>query len=813
MVTIRSRTTQLSIAVLLALGLASPTTANNEAIQQSNSNVFELQTASINSGVALIENVRAALLSSYVRNNGWAASTDALVVTGFIGNVVSGWGQPVVGSVIGGGNSYALNLSAPNEYVAQGIAARLGGSVSGTVVAVTVPVPASASITESSLARFSVPGDPTRNRMETDIDLNNYSLNNVLTINGSTANLNELNLINDLISSGSAQFSGSGSFGQSLNVGNNLTVGETVTAKRVVSDEVVTDSATFNGLTVNGSTDLNGLVRVNSLVSASSISGSEISATSKISAPVVSATTVDTKEVLTDAAIIRGPLTAESAQIVDLGVTTLVANAATIEGPFAVRGGSEFTGDAVFQQNVLIRGGLEVISVATVGEIKEGGQFLKDRYLGIDATAKNAEKLGNVDAARFARRDTVNTFTTTQNFNGTANFNGRVNANKEVWANGRRVIGADGSLYHKGQDLDSRFLGKNAKAADAYKSDYATNAGKLGNVDAAKFARRDTVNTFTTTQNFNGAVNFKSTANYTGRVNANNELWANGRRVIGTDGTLYFRGDNLDNRYLGRTAKAQNAYKSDYSTNAGKLNGLSSTSFARVDVPNVFNANQTFNNSVNVRALATLSSVYVSGAATFKGVTNFDNTANFNKSVAMKSGLSVSGGNLVVDATKDIKVGTVSFKDLANRLKAVEEKQGDGGSSGPEPGWKTIYNNSTGTKTVSTGDSYQFAQYKLSFKYLENGTTWKSINDQIRNAGQGVTVSATKSDSDSRKCGGDWYRASATAYVSYTIIPQVSFTVPADKYDTKTDGGTCARASATASISNVHITKFEVYYQ
>ncbi|WP_199481688.1 hypothetical protein, partial [Vibrio owensii] len=86
-----------------------------------------MQQTSINTGVALIENVRAALLSSYVNNNGWAPNTAALVATGYIGNIQAGWGQSVTGATLGGGNSYALNLAAPNEYVAQGIAARLGG--------------------------------------------------------------------------------------------------------------------------------------------------------------------------------------------------------------------------------------------------------------------------------------------------------------------------------------------------------------------------------------------------------------------------------------------------------------------------------------------------------------------------------------------------------------------------------------------------------------------------------------------------------------------------------------------------------------
>ncbi|MCZ5870995.1 shufflon system plasmid conjugative transfer pilus tip adhesin PilV, partial [Vibrio parahaemolyticus] len=55
-------------------------------------------------------------------------------------------------------------------------------------MAITVPVPANASITESSLSRFAVPGDATRNRMETDIDMNSFNLQNVQVINGQSSN-------------------------------------------------------------------------------------------------------------------------------------------------------------------------------------------------------------------------------------------------------------------------------------------------------------------------------------------------------------------------------------------------------------------------------------------------------------------------------------------------------------------------------------------------------------------------------------------------------------------------------------------------
>ncbi|MCR9906268.1 shufflon system plasmid conjugative transfer pilus tip adhesin PilV, partial [Vibrio campbellii] len=198
-----------------------------------------------------------------------------------------------------------------NEYVAQGIAARLGGVASGNVVAVTVPVPANASITESSLARFAVPGDPSRNRMETDIDMNNFGLQNVQVINGQAGNFNTGTFASSLHSQGTAQVDGNATFGSSVSVA------ETVTAKRVAADEVSGtvvngESASFNGLTVEGGAAVNGLLQVNSLQSASTINGVEVNATKSITTPLMVATTVDATEVLADSAVIRGGLTAET---------------------------------------------------------------------------------------------------------------------------------------------------------------------------------------------------------------------------------------------------------------------------------------------------------------------------------------------------------------------------------------------------------------------------------------------------------------------------------------------------------------------
>ncbi|HGF5232462.1 TPA: hypothetical protein ACF371_004714, partial [Vibrio parahaemolyticus] len=157
------------------------------------------------------------------------------------------------------------------------------------------------------------------------------------------------------------------------------------------------------------------------------------------------------------------------------------------------------------------------------------------------------------------------------------------------------------------------------------------------------------------------------------RLNANKEVFANGKRVIGTDGTLYFRGDNLDNRYLGKTAKAVSAGTADYASNAGKLNGIAASNYALKNAVNVWDANQTFNKGINVLSTASLNSLAVSGNSTFNG------SSTFNGTVAMNRGVNVSGGNVQVNSVNDVRVGAISVKDLNNRLTLLESDSGGGG--------------------------------------------------------------------------------------------------------------------------------------
>lgn len=194
---------------------------------------------------------------------------------------------------------------------------------------------------------------------------------------------------------------------------------------------------------------------------------------------------------------------------------------------------------------------------------------------------------------------------------------------------------------------------------------------------------------------------------------------------------------------------------------------------------------------------------------------------NHDDSVATRTGNSGINGSVYTSPNRGnagnslspINCNHAAYKSLCKELRDYVDQN----AVEPEPkapkGWVTVYNNGAGTRSISTGNSYQFAQWRMSYKWLENGTTWRSAANVQGNTNSSVSISASKGGSASRKCGGDWYRVSAYATATVSIRPQVSFGAPSNKSISDQRRSGCVTAYATATISNVAITKFEVYYQ
>ncbi|MEH6454809.1 MAG: hypothetical protein V7749_00675 [Cocleimonas sp.] len=640
-----------------ASALASP--ESSASARESEQTAFEQRYLVIDNGVSIIDSVRSAILSSYIKNNSWPTNTSVLVGGGYLSSIRSSWGQNVIGTASGGGNSYTISLNAPSPEIAQAIAAKIAGVAAGSSVQFTIPIPAMASINRNNLSRVVVAGEPDLNKMFTDIDMNSFSLGNVneidaVVINGTTAKIGALTI------------------DTSLDVIPDATFRRNVT---IVGNGTV-DEFTANAIAVNG-----GLQAETFLRTSGDVNGKNIIASQDI---------VAGSQVRANSAVFLGGVTADSAIVKSGSIDNLVSKNVTVQNMFISQGNAEFYQNALFKGSVTIDGALSVGGIASAMDIREGGLLLKDKYsqlaavnvftenntfnktvainggvtvdgkqvisadgnnlyennvslsskyLGINAKADsaisadhaiNADKLGNVTASSFARRDANNTFTSNNTFNKTVALNGGVTVD------GKQVISADGStLYESGQALNTRYLGINATAK---------NSDKLGNVASSNYARTDVVETFGQSVNFNNGIHVKSNwvrvdgdsgiyfqshgggwhmddstyikayggkSIYTsGMVRADNGIQVDGKWVVSTNGnTLYENNVALSAKYLG---------KNNTASDSSKLGGYSAGYYARKNTANTFSSRQTFNGGISTGGTSYLGSVSLNGNLSFR---------------------------------------------------------------------------------------------------------------------------------------------------------------------------------------------------
>ncbi|UQN43901.1 shufflon system plasmid conjugative transfer pilus tip adhesin PilV [Agarivorans sp. B2Z047] len=724
------------VATVLAAALAGPglALANNQAVNQAQQTAYEARQVSVDSGVSLLDNLRSAVLASYMVNNNWPVSPAAVVASGYTSTATSVWGMAVAGTVTGGGNSYTLSLTAPTLEVAMGISGRLGAPLSGNTVNLIVPVPASASVLENAVNRFAVVGRPELNLMQTALDMNDHNINNVdvlgvntviaTTLNGGLATLDTL-LVNTAFT-----VVPDAAFNRNVNVAQKLTAGTEVEAPVFRGTTLIVDGGTVNG----------------ALAVASLNSSGEIIAAK-----------VTTPQVVADAVIVNGALAADSAVLGDTSVATLIANDTDINGLLRVTGPSEFVSDALFRGNVTVNGALTVAGITSAADIREGGVLLREKYLGINAKAKdtdkldgqdstfyrnaanlnsgvlaaerlaglydidisgraaiasNAEKLGGVEASNYARTNIAETF------GSNVTVNGRIYAKSGLHVQGDwvRVDGTKGiyfQSYGGGWHMqDTTWLraygGKSVYTTGVIRGDAglqvgsgvvvadgsgrlrymnqdldarylkigakAADANLLDGIDSSKFARRDTNNTLTGTNTF------------TQTVNANGGIKVDGKWIASSNGTtLYENGVALPSKYLAKSAKA---------ADANLLDGIDSSRFARRDAANTFTQPQTFNAGIttttfNATSAATLASLVVNSTARIKGT------------LYAEKGIEVG-------SAYDVKVGSISLKDHERRLKDLEIASGGGGG-----GTTTVFSGETQSFTLPSGYSSFKADYKV----------------------------------------------------------------------------------------------------
>lgn len=268
---------------------------------------------------------------------------------------------------------------------------------------------------------------------------------------------------------------------------------------------------------------------------------------------------------------------------------------ATFRRNVAVGGNADIAGTVksarVESNSLKINGGAELNGPVNVGGDISGTNLVAARDVVAGQTVRGASGQFNsvvVNGAITAESANLNsatakTLTVTNMFKslGPSEFVQDALFRGAVVINGSLTVGGIASaldIREGGVLLKDKYLGINAKAADAYKADRATNADnadKLGGLDSSAYAQRAANNTFSGVNTFTQAIR------------ADGGVIVDNKTVISADGkTLYEDGVALSSKYLGKNDTAQNSLK---------LGNVAASNYARTDVDETFAKSVTFN--------------------------------------------------------------------------------------------------------------------------------------------------------------------------------------------------------------------------
>lgn len=325
--------------------------------------------------------VMAGLKNYYSNSLGWPTTITQ------ISNYYSGDYKTPLGTIKGNlsATRYELiiDVTAQDEQTValiKSMSSKLKGVYNEPTKQIVIPVdaPQEAAIVSSMLSRFPDTSGNGLNTMRTDLDMGNNDINNIKDVNA-------------------------------VNVSSTVVNATTVNADQLtgtVADLTTVNSTTTNSMIVNAQqiASPTGLIAVNSNTK---FTGSvEVNGTSSFNG----------------AASFAGTIIQAAGQQADLGILT--AQKATV-------GELHSNGIAYFSSGLRTATGIPIAD--EFGKIFYAGQDADLRYLGLNATATNSNKLGGVDANRFARTDISNVFTSPQTFNG-VNVNGNGTFNGSISA-------------------------------------------------------------------------------------------------------------------------------------------------------------------------------------------------------------------------------------------------------------------------------------------------------------------------------------------------------------------------------------------
>ena len=594
--------------------------------------------------------VRAALQAYYLDKQAFPATLALLKTSGYY----SGDFKTVYGPIVGAptANGFDIDISLPagssREVISKMIAVQSSATQNSGKIKMSVSAPSSAIIVKSMLSRIPDASNSNSNKMMQGINLNNFDLDNVKHIDVNNIDVFKMKVGEDLFVSRDT------TIGRNLSVTGNQTVDGTQT---ITGKSTYKSVATFEkDVVINGKIDAKGGIS----------SGST--------------TIVDADGTLYD----------QGVKLRDV-YSKLKANN-------EFKGSNTFTGESSFIGGINSIGGITSTGVIKAASVVENGIALESKYLGISATAVNADKLGNVAANKYSRIDQMNTFTAVNRFLNNVTVDKRITAAsfKGGTFNGTEIKGIE--IFENGASLKNRYLSIDAIAKNAKNAENADNAMKLGNVDASKYVRIDQGNRFTGKNTFVDKTLFNADVRARGNIDAS---------------SLSENGLALQDKYLAINATAKNALNAersklaDRATNADNstnLGGLAADKFARRNQSNTFKGTNTFvdkaifNNGLRSKGTVEASTLLENGVRLedkYLGINDVVETARnalklgnedavkfarrdqantFNENAEFNKKVIISG---VLSANKGLKVGNRTIIGTDGQLYDNGKKLGD----------------------------------------------------------------------------------------------------------------------------------------
>ncbi|MFM2668656.1 hypothetical protein AAFX24_28335 [Vibrio mediterranei] len=489
--------------------LTTPAYANSTAAQRQASLSYEHQTSLAELTNAEVQRVIGALHNFYASNMAWPL--DIALISGVDG-FYSGNFQTPFGSVNGqlSGVAYRVSVNfngidAKQLAKLKAITAQNGGTVSGNTLSYMIDPPQNAAVVRSMLSRLPDTTGSGLNTMQANINMNGFNLENVGDIGADNIISNNATVQTFTSNQGTIDtLTASNASVDTATIANGTVTN--LTSSNASIDSLTATSANIDTATINQGqiNTLTGQTLTFNDGNVTNLSTSDLDATRAVIDSATITSLNGTTANLDTAKVNLGEFNRLESTNAD--ITNLNSNKAVINNLESNVGSiANLTSSKATITNADITNGkirtLDITQVlnAPTANIDKIYSNLVDSDLIV--TSRLQSKTGVIDIDADVNID-GNLSAKNGEFESVRVTNNLILGGDITDSSGNRLVDRSGRLFYQNQDTDLRYL---KVGATAY------NANRLGGVDAGRFARNDTSNTFMRKQYFNAGLDVRGT--------------------------------------------------------------------------------------------------------------------------------------------------------------------------------------------------------------------------------------------------------------------------------------------------------------